>query len=272
MCGYIIHLCGGLTTLRKSGGTYRFLIFFFSYGLVIFLNLSGMPGFVGFFFKELFLSQCLTSQFLLSFVLISFCLSFGLTCFYLYKLFYFTLFSYPKGGHAIYAQTENFTSFAAANCVYLYTRSTFTLNSILTYFYLWHCLFFIGNFLLYYYFSCSGDFYFFYYSMPRVNFFTALCACQAQVTLMQMNQFYLFCFWTACALFDLSVILACNKFYHGRYTYVQNFQLACLLYCLILFFSACCGVILVNPLILPWGKVFFVCYEIVLIKFVCEFD
>jgi NADH-quinone oxidoreductase subunit L len=135
ICGYVIHICGGLTTLRKCGGVYRFILFFFSFCLIIFVNLAGMPGFVGFFFKELFLSQCLASQPLLVFVVSSFCLSFGLTGFYLYKLFYFTLFSYPKSHGTSYQLSAACKHLLSAGVSYLYARGSFTLNSVLKYFY-----------------------------------------------------------------------------------------------------------------------------------------
>ena len=234
LCGYMIHFCNGLTTLRRCGGLYRFLIFFFSYGLVILFNLTGVPGFVGFFYKELFLNQCLTSRVIAIFIINMFCLSFSFTFFYLYKLFFFTFFSYPKITSHFYSGAAILKVIEMIRATLLYINTVFTLNSILKYFYFWHILFFIGHFLLYYYYSVTADFHFFYFKTFYINHYISIAKYLLPIIIFKYNQMQLICFWIVCVFTIISLFVYFIKFYLYSYTFFFWFCMWYFYYLLIL--------------------------------------
>jgi len=147
--GYLIHFCGGLTTLRRMGGLYRYTLIYISFIIIIVLNLMGVPYFLGFYFKELFLIQTPINNIGLRCIFGSFLFSFGLTAAYLCKLSYFIYFAYPKS--CITALPLQFTNnkFNINETLYFY-NTLFTLSTIWTYIILWHLLFLFGSGLLYF--------------------------------------------------------------------------------------------------------------------------
>ena len=95
--GYIVHLFGGTTSMRRMGGIYHYVPFVSSIMFVLCLNLAGAPYTTGFLAKEFLVLHILSvGGFFRYFVLFCWVISFVCTPIYLARICILPIFGYPR--------------------------------------------------------------------------------------------------------------------------------------------------------------------------------
>lgn len=145
LAGYIIHFCNGLTTLRRCGGMHKFFYTFTCYFLLIIINLVGFPLFLGFFFKEYILYQVFNHLWVMRLVLITFLLSFGMTFFYLYKLYFYLFFANIKLWYGLSGFVLSPQTLVVRELLFKYNNSALSMSAALNYLLFWCVLFLVGG-------------------------------------------------------------------------------------------------------------------------------
>lgn len=101
--GYIVHMFGGTTSLRKMGGIYYIIPDIAIYMFILCIILAGAPYTIGYFAKELILYSILNTYSAASYLII-FCwiISFACTPFYLYRVCILPIFGRPRCTRRVY--------------------------------------------------------------------------------------------------------------------------------------------------------------------------
>lgn len=111
--GYIVHIFGGTTSLRKMGGIFYIVPDIAIYVFILCIILAGAPYTVGFFAKELIVNHLLSGTSpVSSIVLFCWMIAFVCTPIYLYRICILPLFGRPRSSRKVYRniakQTINF--------------------------------------------------------------------------------------------------------------------------------------------------------------------
>lgn len=95
--GYVVHLFGGTTSIRKMGGLFYILPDMTLYVMILCCILSGMPYTIGFFAKELLVAKFLSWNSVMSCVII-FCWTVAFLCtpIYLFRICVLPFFGRPR--------------------------------------------------------------------------------------------------------------------------------------------------------------------------------
>nr|Q5DUY0.1 RecName: Full=NADH-ubiquinone oxidoreductase chain 5; AltName: Full=NADH dehydrogenase subunit 5 [Nyctotherus ovalis]CAI38858.1 NADH dehydrogenase subunit 5 [Nyctotherus ovalis] len=126
LVGYIVHMFGGTTSLRRMGGIYYIVPDIAIYMFILCMVLAGAPYTVGFFAKELIVTTLTnTSSPVATFIICCWIISFACTPFYLYRICVLPLFGRPRCSRRV------FRNIVSPQSTYNFIDSDSSLNSLL---------------------------------------------------------------------------------------------------------------------------------------------